>query len=176
MKVLKSITVVAMMLIVSLASAQTKKERKITSDAVQAKKVLLVKNPKLDTLFKNSVGYAIFPNVGKGGFILGGSMGNGVLVENKMLVGLVDLKTLDIGMQAGIQSMVQVIFFETPDSLEDFKEGHFEFGAQASAIALKSGASINAKYKEGVAVFVLPKAGLMADASIGGQKFGYTEL
>ena len=57
--------------------------------------------------------------------------------------------------------------------LNRVKEGKFQFAAEASAVALKSGIAANAKYKEGVAVFALPKAGLMADASVGGQKFGF---
>jgi hypothetical protein len=57
--------------------------------------------------------------------------------------------------------------------LERFKENNFEFAAETSAVALKSGIAFNAKYKDGVAVFALPKAGLMADASVGGQRFEY---
>ena len=83
------------------------------------------------------------------------------------------LKKLNIGLQAGGQAIIEVIFFETEEDLDDFKDGDFEFEAGASAVALKSGVAINAKYKDGVAVFALPKAGLMADVSIGGQKFNY---
>ncbi|UII77761.1 lipid-binding SYLF domain-containing protein [Flagellimonas sp. HMM57] len=176
MKVSKSITVVAMILTVTLSMAQTKTERKLTKDAVKAKQVLLAENPELDTLFENSAGYVIFPNVGKAGFIFGGAAGRGVLVENKMLSGTADMKKVNIGLQAGVQAMAQVLFFETTDSLSDFKEGNFEFGAQASLIALKSGLATNVTYQRGVSVFVMPKSGLMMDASIGGQKFNYKAL
>ncbi|MFS4447343.1 YSC84-related protein [Maribacter sp. 2307UL18-2] len=176
MKVLKSITVVAMMLMVTLSSAQTKTERKLTKEAVKAKQVLLAENPELGTLFENSVGYVIFPNVGKAGLIFGGAAGKGVLVEHKMLTGTVDMKKINIGMQAGIQEMAQVLFFQTAETLSDFKEGNFEFGAQASLIALNSGIATNTAYQDGVSVFVMPKSGLMMDASIGGQKFNYRAL
>jgi len=33
--------------------------------------------------------------------------------------------------------------------------------------------SANAKYREGVAVFTLGEAGLMYEASVGGQKFAF---
>ena len=52
-------------------------------------------------------------------------------------------------------------------------DGSFEFAAQASAVAAQSGAGANAKYEGGVAVFTLGETGLMAEASIGGQKFDY---
>ena len=42
-----------------------------------------------------------------------------------------------------------------------------------SAVALKSGASANAKYRNGVAVFTEAKNGLMVESSVGGQKFNY---
>jgi hypothetical protein len=41
-------------------------------------------------------------------------------------------------------------------------------------VALKAGAAANAKYEKGVMVFTITKGGLMYEASIGGQKFGYT--
>ena len=65
------------------------------------------------------------------------------------------------------------IFFEQKKSIDAFKKGDFAFAAQVSAVALKSGASANAKYTEGVAVFTIAKGGLMYEASIGGQKFSY---
>ena len=118
----------------------------------------------------------IFPNVGKGGFIIGGASGNGVVYEDGNLIGMADLKKLNIGLQAGGQAIIEVIFFETKDDLNAFKKSDFQFGAEASAVAVKSGIAFNAKYKDGVAVFALPKAGLMADASVGGQKFKFTPM
>jgi hypothetical protein len=67
----------------------------------------------------------------------------------------------------------EIIFFETAGALAEFKSSNFAFSAQASAVALKSGASANAKYRDGVAVFTATKAGLMLEASVGGQKFGH---
>ena len=43
-----------------------------------------------------------------------------------------------------------------------------------SAVAAAQGASKDAKYTQGVAVFTLAKKGLMAEASVGGQKFKFT--
>ena len=130
----------------------------------------------LDQFFTNSAGYVIFPNVGKGGFIIGGASGNGVVYENGTIIGMANLKKISVGLQAGGQAITEVIFFETENDLNEFKEGDVEFSAEASAVALKSGIAVNAKYRDGVAVFALPKAGLMADASVGGQKFEFTPM
>nr|WP_298996602.1 lipid-binding SYLF domain-containing protein [uncultured Allomuricauda sp.] len=169
--------VLTLALLVSMFStginAQSKKDRKIINDAKKAKKTLLKADSGLQRFFDNSAGYVLFPNVGKGGFIIGGASGNGVVYEDGEMIGMANLKKLNVGLQAGGQAIIEVIFFETSVDLDRFKEGKFQFSAEASAVALKSGIAANAKYKEGVAVFALPKAGLMADASVGGQKFGY---
>ena len=173
MRALQSITTVVLLVVSLTLHSQTKKDKKIIADAVKAKKELLKTTSSLQSFFDNSAGYVIFPNVGKGGFIIGGASGNGVVYEKGNAVGMANLKKLNVGLQAGGQSIIEIIFFETKVDLNRFMEGKFAFAAEASAVALKSGIAVNAKYKDGVAVFALPKAGLMADASVGGQKFGY---
>ena len=130
----------------------------------------------LDMYFKNSSGYVIFPNVGEGGLIIGAASGQRAVYELGKVIGMADLKKLDIGLQAGGQSLCEVIFFETKEALSKFKEGKFEFSAEASAVVLKEGASANANYNDGVVVFAMPKKGLMADFSVGGQKFGFSPM
>ncbi len=173
MKSVKSMVILSMMFIVSMGTAQSRSDKKLMQDAKRAKKTLLKTDASLEKFFKESSGYVIFPNVGKGGFIIGGASGNGVVYEAGQTIGMADLKKLNIGLQAGGQAIIEVIFFETAVDLDRFKEGKFQFAAEASAVALKSGIAFNAKYKDGVAVFALPKAGLMADASVGGQKFSF---
>ena len=64
--------------------------------------------------------------------------------------------------------------FESKEAMDHFKDNNLEFSAQASAVAVTEGASANVKYREGVMVFTQKKEGLMYEASIGGQHFGYT--
>ena len=176
MKILKSITLTTLLFLAIGLNAQNKKDQKIIKDANKAKDKLMKMEVGLDHFFKNSAGYVVFPNVGKGGFIIGGASGNGVVYENGIMIGMANLKKLSVGLQAGGQAITEIIFFETEADLAEFKKGDFEFSAEASAVALKSGISVNAKYRDGVAVFALPKAGLMADASVGGQKFDYKPM
>jgi lipid-binding SYLF domain-containing protein len=81
-----------------------------------------------------------------------------------------------VGAQVGGQTFAEIIFFESPAAFEDFKASKFEMSAEASAVAAAEGASTAAKYTGGVAVFTLPKKGLMVQASIGGQKFKFEAL
>ncbi|WP_274475745.1 lipid-binding SYLF domain-containing protein [Mangrovimonas aestuarii] len=160
----------------STLSAQNDKDQKIIDDAKTAKETLLTENPDLKDFFDKAAGYVIFPNVGKGGFIVGGASGNGVVYESGEMVGMASLKMVDVGFQAGGQAIIEVIFFETQKDLDKFKEGNFNFAAGASATVLKSGASFDAKYADGIAVFTHAKGGLMAEAAVGGQKFKYKPL
>lgn len=130
----------------------------------------------LNTFFEKSPGYAVFPSVGKGGFIVGGAHGKGVLYEKGQITGRTTLTQANIGAQAGGQDFAQIIFFENPTAVNDFKSGKFEMSADISAVAVSQGASKSADYKKGVAVFTLPKKGLMVQATVGGQKFSFEPL
>lgn len=173
MKNLKQFTFAICMLLTFGAFAQSEKDQKIMTDADNAKMKLTQADEGLSDYFDSAAGYVIFPNVGEGGFIIGGASGNGVVYENGIPIGMADLKKINVGFQAGGQAIIEVIFFETEAALEKFKEGNFEFSAQASAVAVESGVAVNSSYDDGVMVFALPKAGLMAEASVGGQKFGF---
>jgi lipid-binding SYLF domain-containing protein len=124
-------------------------------------------------MLRKAAGYAVFPTVGKGGIGLGGAYGKGVLYQMGAPVGYCDLSQATIGLQLGGQSYSEIIAFETAESLASFKSGKFQFAAQAPAVALKSGDGTNAKYRDGVAVFTMDEAGLMGEASLGGQDFSY---
>ena len=118
-----------------------------------------------------AAGYVVIPTVGKGGIGIGGARGKGLLYENGEPSAVVTLTQLTIGFQWGGQAYSEFIFFETADDLEDFKRGNYELGAQASAVAVTAGASADANYSSGVAVFTQAKGGLMYEATVGGQKF-----
>jgi lipid-binding SYLF domain-containing protein len=127
----------------------------------------------LTSLVRDSYGYAVFPSVGKGGFGLGGAYGQGILYEHGVFAGYCDLSQASIGFQVGGQSYTEIIIFENKEAADYFKSGSFAFSAQATAVALKSGAGANAKYSDGVAIFTMNETGLMYEASVGGQKFSY---
>jgi lipid-binding SYLF domain-containing protein len=149
------------------------KMNKIIADSKTAKAEFIATDPLMNALFEKAYGYVIFPNVGKGGIGIGGAAGNGTVYEKNNVIGMAKLSQLSIGFQAGGQAYREVIFFESKEGMDRFKESKFEFAAQASAVAATSGASGNAKYTDGVMVFTMQKGGLMYEASVGGQKFTF---
>jgi lipid-binding SYLF domain-containing protein len=130
-------------------------------------------DPGLAKFFSGAVGYAVFPNVAKGAIGVGGAHGSGVLFEGGTAIGKTTMSQVTVGFQLGGQAYSEIVFFENAGTLANFKHGNFAFAAQVSAVAIKSGASANAKYQNGVAVFTMAKGGLMYEASVGGQKFDY---
>ncbi len=146
------------------------------------------------SFFRESIGYAVFPTVGEGGFLVGGALGKGRVYVHGGYVGDTTMGQVSVGFQAGGKAYSQIIFFEDKRALDEFESGSFEFAAGASAVAITaaasasagtagtaaevSGGSKNARatghYENGMAVFTIAKGGLMYAATIAGQKFSYT--
>ncbi|NTV02373.1 MAG: hypothetical protein HGB04_06255 [Chlorobiaceae bacterium] len=135
------------------------------------------KDPSLDRFFSKAYGYAVFPEVFKGGyFLIGGGRGGGYVFENGGIVGRTSITQLNLGPQLGGQSFAEIIFFKGKSDLDKFKSGNFELNAQVTAVVVTTGMATNTDYSNGVAVFTMANGGIMAEASIGGQKFGYTPI
>lgn len=131
-------------------------------------------DPGIETFFENAAGYAVFPSVGKGGLVIGGAYGKGLVIVDGKVDGYTSMSQATIGLQLGGQKYAQFIFFRDDTAVGHFKRGNFEFGAQASAVAITAGASADAAYDSGVAIFTHAAGGLMFEGSVGGQRFKYT--
>jgi lipid-binding SYLF domain-containing protein len=129
------------------------------------------KDPKIESFIAKSAGYVVIPTVGKAGLGIGGARGKGVLYEGGAVTAVITLTQLSFGFQWGGQAYSEFIFFEDAATLENFKRGNFELNAQASAVAITAGASADAEFNGGMAIFTQAKGGLMYEAAVGGQKF-----
>jgi lipid-binding SYLF domain-containing protein len=145
----------------------------LTAEVNKAKAALIEKDEGLKDILAKSAGCVVFPSVAKGALGVGAAKGTGQLLEKDKVMGEAKLTQVSIGLQAGGQTYIEVIFFEDQTSLDNFKKGNFEFSAQVSAVAVTSGVSKNAKYEKGIMVLTMAKGGLMYEASVGGQKFKY---
>jgi lipid-binding SYLF domain-containing protein len=151
-------------------------------------------SPAVQPFFEDAYGYAVFPTVGKGGLGIGGAYGKGQVYRGGKVTGTASLVKATIGLQLGGQAFSEIIFFQDKRAYDDFTSGNFEFDAAASAVAITAGAQAKAgtegatagasagpatgtqartNYRKGMAVFVHTKGGLMYEAAIGGQKFGF---
>ena len=159
----------------SCATAPASREDKaaLVAEATSRWQQMSTEDPALGALVKQGYGYALFPNVGKGGLVVGGAYGRGVVYERGQHIGYSDLTQGSVGLQAGGQSFSELLVFENKAALDRFKAGQFDFAADASAVVLKSGVATNANFVDGVAVVVQPIGGVMVEAAIGGQQFTY---
>lgn len=144
--------------------------------AAQAILDIKEKDPDIQRFFDESAGFAVFPTVGKGGIGVGGARGKGLVIANGVVLGRTTLTQLTVGFQLGGQTYSEFVFFKDDAALQQFQRGNFEMGAQASAVAVTAGASADANYDKGVAVFTNVKGGLMYEATIAGQKFKYEPI
>ncbi|MEA3413853.1 MAG: YSC84-related protein [Pseudomonadota bacterium] len=143
--------------------------------------------------FDSAYGYAVFPNIGKGGVGIGGAIGKGRVFRQGAWVGNSSMVQLSIGFQLGGQVYSMMIFLEDERAFNEFTSGNFEFAAQATAVAITAGASAAATtkgssagisggrgtagtvgaYTKGMATFTIARGGLMYEAALAGMKFNY---
>ena len=149
--------------------------------------------------FENCYGYAVFPTIGKGGFVVGGAYGRGQVYKDGKVTGIAKLAKVSVGFQAGGQAFSEIIFFEDKRAYDEFTSGEFSFDATASAVAITAGVEVKAEtskgasasatagpktgaqlattnYTKGMKVFTHAKGGLMYEAAIGGQGFAFEPL
>lgn len=151
------------------------KDPKLVDEVEKAIKHLVTDNPSLKEYFQKAYGFVVFPVITKAGLGIGGAGGKGLTFQTQSVIGLAKIAQATFGLQAGGQQYAEVIFFEDKSSLDKFKSGKLKFSGQVSAVALKKGVSHDVDYQDGVAIFTKVKGGIMAEASVGGQKFTYKD-
>lgn len=130
--------------------------------------------PSLERFFSKAYGYVVFPDIYKGGFmVIGGGHGKGVVYRQGMPIGRSTVTLVNVGPQLGGQAFSEIIFFKDQAALANFTKGNFELSAQAGVVIVQTGMATNTDYSDGVAVFAMPNAGIMGEATIGGQKFSF---
>ncbi len=154
-------------------------------------------SPAVKTFFDNAYGYAVFPDIGKVGFVIGGSYGKGQVYKSGKVTGKTSVIEGSVGFQVGGKVFSQIVFFEDKRAYDEFTSGNFEFDATVQAVAItagvdaqvgtagnsagasagpKTGVQAKTSYTKGMATFVHAKGGLMAEFSVGGQKFTFEPL
>lgn len=189
---MKSVSLVGALLLMLISAFALAADDEAYDDALQA-----FRNAgESGVYFDSAYGYALFPTIGKGGVGIGGAHGKGRVYQQGQYIGDSSMTQLTLGFQLGGQVFSQIVFFENEAALEQFIGGNFEFGAQATAVAITAGVSAEAStgggvaagisggrndaatahlgYRKGMAVFTIARGGLMFEATLGGQKFNFT--
>jgi lipid-binding SYLF domain-containing protein len=143
--------------------------------------------------FHHCYGYAVFPTIGKGAFVVGGAHGTGRVFAHGKYIGDTSLTQVSVGFQAGGEGYSQIVFFEDKRAEDEFTNGNFEFDAGVQVVAItaaaggdagtqgvnggasggKKDAATTGNYYKGMAVFTIVKGGALYQASVAGQKYSY---
>jgi SH3 domain-containing YSC84-like protein 1 len=165
------------------ANAQNSKEKEIKNAGKTASKATKALNELMkipadsipEGLLKDAKAIAVFPNVLKAAFGIGGSGGKG-LISRRTKNGwsapaVFKLASGSVGFQIGASSTDIVLLFMTDGSLKNLLEDRFEIGAEASAAAGPVGrtakASTDAQLQAAILSYSRSK-GLFAGVSLNG--------
>lgn len=173
-----SVVVLSVFLSVGCSTAPKSgaERRSLVAEAEATVDMMMAKDPSLRDVIDRSAGYAVYPNVGAAGAVVGGAYGRGVVFERGRPVGFTELNQGAIGAIIGGQTYSQLIVFHNPAALDRLKAGNFDIGAEASAVLLKAGIAAATRVEGGFSIFQMPKGGLMATAAVTGQKINFEPM
>jgi lipid-binding SYLF domain-containing protein len=173
------LAVAAVLLVSGTAAAQdeenTQLRAELYANAQEALEELFNTVEGSRGLFNDAEGYAVFETT-KAGFIVTGGGGRGVAIDKSsgktvyMKVGMGG-----IGFAIGAQQFDMVILFDSASRLETFIDGGWGGSAAAQAMAGGDSADASQMLQDGVVVYTLTSAGLMASADISAARFWVDE-
>lgn len=141
---------------------------------------LIAENVAAKDLAKTAKGVAIFPDIIKGGLIVGGETGDGVLRVGGDTEAYYNVSSASIGLQVGGQSYSQVLMFLTEEALASFRgSSGWEAGVDGTVAVIDKGASGDldtSNISDPVVAFIFGEEGLMGGVSIEGSKYTRLDL
>ena len=146
----------------------------IRRDSAAALKELYATEPVAKMLGAQAKGILVFPSILKGGFMVGGQIGEGALWKAGKTVGYYNSVAASYGLQAGIQRFGYALFFMNDRALKqlDATRG-FEIGVGPSIVVVDAGIAKSMTTNtltSDVYAFIFSQQGLMAGIGIQGSK------
>ena len=125
------------------------------------------------SLLKNAEAVAVFTNVKKAGFIVGGTKGDGVISRRTGNTWsppvYYDMGGADIGLQVGGKQTDYIVVFMTPAALNDLLDDEFELSAAAGVAAGPMGETAAVTTGKASNVYIYSNSGgAFAGATVGG--------
>ncbi|MFP4126206.1 MAG: twin-arginine translocation pathway signal [Alphaproteobacteria bacterium] len=131
--------------------------------------------PGTAELLDEAAGVLVMPRMTKGGFILGGQYGEGVLRVDGETVAYYSLAAGSLGLLAGVETFSQALLFMTPEALAEFRAAAgWRAGAGTEVTLLREGFDINTSTdvaNRPIIAIVFGQNGLLAGASVEGAKY-----
>ena len=129
---------------------------------------------------EQSIAQVVFPRIAKAGLIIGGNYGEGYLIRNNRIVGLVDVAGANIGFQAGLQNYSQVTYIFSESAYSNLinngnlsLSGTLSYGQQGQ---IENTAIATENLGESLRTLVLNETGTVFGASIEGLSYTYRDM
>jgi len=146
----------------------------INRDADFALKNLYQTTPAAKRMAASAKGILVFPEIIKGGFLIGGQYGEGVLRVGGKTTGFYRSIAASYGLQAGAQTFGYALFFLDNDSLRYLRKSDgWEIGVGPSVVIVDEGMArsfTTTTAQSGIYAFFFDQKGLMAGLGIQGSK------
>jgi lipid-binding SYLF domain-containing protein len=170
--VLSAVIMVAGLISPGLASADTAAE--IDRNVDSALQQLYAKTPVAKELSKVAKGILVFPDVVKGGLMIGGQYGVGALRKGGKTVGYYKTVAASYGLQAGVQKFGYAMFLITQSALDHLRKSDgWEIGVGPSIVVVDAGLArslTTSTAKKDIYAFFFEQKGLMAGMGLQGSK------
>ena len=146
----------------------------INRDSKSALENLYAKSPLAKTLSEKAAGILVFPEIVKGGFMVGGQYGEGGLLKGGKTTGYYNTVSASYGLQAGIQKYGYALFFMSDSALKwiDRSDG-WEIGVGPNIVVVDVGAATSkttTTLQSDVYAFFFDQKGLMGGLGLQGSK------
>ena len=146
----------------------------ISRNARAALDTLYSTNPAARAVGKHAKAVLVFPRIIKGGFMVGGQVGNGALIIKGTTAGYYNTVAASYGFQAGLQKFSYAMFFMNDTALAYLnKSGGWEVGTAPSLVVVDTGIAKSLStttLRKGIYVFFFSEKGLMGGIGIQGTK------
>ena len=164
---------------ISFPAAYAGTAQEIDQGADLALQKLYESSPAAKELAKIAKGILIFPDIVKGGLIIGGQYGEGALRIGGKTTGYYKSVAASYGLQAGVQKFGYALFFMTDSSLEYLKKSEgWEIGVGPTLVVVDEGVATSlttTTAKSDIYAFFFSQQGLMAGIGIQGSKITRVE-
>ena len=135
---------------------------------------LVAGSPAARQLNDKATAVLVFPKIVKVGFLVGGSYGEGVLLQGGKPVGYYNSAAGSYGLQAGVQWFGYALFFMNTGALKYLDESAgFEIGVGPSVVVVDQGMGkkmTSSTITQDIYAFIFNQKGLMAGLGIEGSK------
>jgi lipid-binding SYLF domain-containing protein len=146
----------------------------ITASSSQALNKLVRDNPAAAAISQQSRAVLVFPEMVKGGLVVGGAYGEGELRKGGRTTGYYTSFTGSWGLQAGAQSYGYAVFLMNDSAIQYLEESDgWEIGVGPTVVVVNAGVAENlssSTLQDDAYAFIFDQRGLMAGVSIEGTK------